>query len=405
MQTETTNSLSKRAQSLKTSPTLFLVAKAKELQSKGHDVISLTVGEPDWATYPIAAQAGHEAIEKGLTKYTAASGTIELKKAILHRLKADLKFEYAPNEVAVTSGAKFAIFAALQVLCDPQDEVIIHSPYWVSYPTMVELADAVPTIVTCNEDTNFKITPQQLRKHINEKTKVFLFCSPSNPTGFIYSKSELKALADVLKDFPRVHIISDDMYNRLMFDGSNCAPHILEVAPELRPRTIIINGGSKAYSMTGWRIGWAIGPQKIIQALGDFASQSTGAPSSISQYAVTPALDQCEPNIKATNQILKDRLVLALKELNAIPEFKVFEPQGAFYLWIDIRKALGRQYDGQIVESSKDFCGILLEKYFVAVVPGEEFGNPGYMRVSFAIGHEKMSEAIRRMQNLVIKMQ
>ncbi|MBC7458909.1 MAG: pyridoxal phosphate-dependent aminotransferase [Bdellovibrionaceae bacterium] len=396
-----TNSLSLRAQSLKTSPTLFLVAKAKELQSKGHNVISLTVGEPDWATYPVAAQAGHEAIEKGITKYTAASGTIELKKAILERLKTDLKFEYAANEVVVTSGAKFAIFAALQVLCDPKDEVIIHSPYWVSYPTMIELADAVPKIVTCTEESNFKITAEQLRKAITPQTKVFLFCSPANPTGFVYSKEELKKIADVLKEFPRVHVISDDMYNRLMFDGSNCAPHILETAPELRPRTIIINGGSKAYSMTGWRIGWAIGPQKIIQALGDYASQSTGAPCSISQYAVTPALLQCEPNIKETNEILKKRLASAQLEFKSIPEFKIFEPQGAFYLWVDVKKALGRSYEGQKVDTSKDFCQILLEKFFVATVPGEEFGNPGYMRLSFAIDSAKMSEAIARMKSFV----
>ncbi|MBC7741093.1 MAG: pyridoxal phosphate-dependent aminotransferase [Bdellovibrionaceae bacterium] len=394
-------SLSKRAQNLKTSPTLFLVAKAKDLQAKGHDVISLTVGEPDWPTYPVAALAGHEAIEKGLTKYTPASGTIELKKSIVSRLKLDLGFDYATSEVAVTSGAKFAIFAALQVLCDPKDEVIIHSPYWVSYPTMAELADAVPVIVTCHEDSNFKITPIQLRKALNEKTKVFLFCSPSNPTGFIYSKEELKALAEVLKDFPRVHIISDDMYNRLMFDGARCAPHILEMAPELRSRTIIINGGSKAYSMTGWRIGWAIGPKQIIQAIGDYASQSTGAPSSISQHAVIPALDHGEPNIKETNQTLKARLSAALKEFKSIAEFKVFEPQGAFYLWIEVKNVLGRNYEGKKVETSKDFCEILLEKFFVAVVPGEEFGNPGYMRVSFAIGTERMIEAIGRMNSLV----
>lgn len=212
--------LSKRAQSLKPSPTLFLVAKAKELQAQGHNVISLTVGEPDWETYPAAAQAGIEAIEKGITKYTPANGTIELRKAIVEKLKSDLNLSYTASEVAVTSGAKFAIFAALQVLCDSHDEVIIHSPYWVSYPTMAELADATPRIVTCNEESGFKITAEALKRNLNEKTKIFLFCSPSNPTGFIYTKEELKRIGDVLKEYPRVHIISDDMYNRLMFDGS-----------------------------------------------------------------------------------------------------------------------------------------------------------------------------------------
>lgn len=396
--------LSQRAQSLKTSPTLFLVAKAKELQTQGHDVISLTVGEPDWPTYPAAAEAGIEAIRKGITKYTPANGTVDLRKAIVERIKIDLNQTYAINEVAVTSGAKFAIFAALQVICDTTDEVIIHSPYWVSYPTMVELAGAKPVLVTCTEETNFKITAEMLKKNITTNTKAFLFCSPSNPTGFVYSKQELKEIADVIKQYPRMVVITDDMYNRLMFDGSNCAPHILEVAPELKDRTIVINGGSKAYSMTGWRIGWALGPQKVIQALGDYASQSTGAPSSISQHAAVQAITNCEANIKETNVILKQRMNAALAEFKNVPEFKVFQPDGAFYFWVDVKKALGKSYQGQKILSSKDFCQVLLEKFFVATVPGEEFGNPGYMRLSFAIGSERMTQAIHRMKKFISEM-
>lgn len=393
--------LSERAKNLKTSPTLFLVAKAKELQAQGHDVISLTVGEPDWPTYPAASEAGIEAIRKGITKYTAANGTIELRKAIAARIQTDLGLTYAVNEIAVTSGAKFSIFAALQMLCDPQDEVIIHSPYWVSYPTMVELADGKPVLVTCTEETGFKITAELLKKHITPKTKAFLFCSPSNPTGFVYSKQELTEIAEVLRQHPRVVVISDDMYNRLMFDGSNCAPHILEVAPDLKDRTIVINGGSKAYSMTGWRIGWAMGPQRIIQAIGDYASQSTGAPSSISQHAAVQALTNCEANIKETNVTLKQRLKSALNEFKTIPQFKVYEPDGAFYLWVDVRNVLGKSYAGVKVTTSKEFCQVLLEKIFVATVPGEEFGNPGFMRLSFAIGTERMNEAIQRIRKLL----
>lgn len=393
--------LSERAKNLKTSPTLFLVAKTKELQAQGHDVISLTVGEPDWPTYPAASEAGIEAIRKGITKYTAANGTIELRKAIAARIQADLGLTYAVNEIAVTSGAKFSIFAALQMLCDPQDEVIIHSPYWVSYPTMVELADGKPVLVTCTEETNFKITAELLKKHITPKTKAFLFCSPSNPTGFVYTKQELKEIADVIRQYPQMVVISDDMYNRLMFDGSNCAPHILEVAPDLKDRTIVINGGSKAYSMTGWRIGWAMGPQRVIQAIGDYASQSTGAPSSISQHAAVQALTNCEANIKETNITLKQRLKSALTEFKTIPQFKVYEPDGAFYLWVDVRKVLGKTYAGVKVTTSKEFCQVLLEKIFVATVPGEEFGNPGFMRLSFAIGTERMNEAIQRIRKLL----
>ncbi len=389
--------LSKRAQNLKASPTLFLVAKARELQMQGLDVISLTVGEPDWPTYPAASEAGIEAIKKGFTKYTPASGTIELRKAIVQATERDIGQKYTVNEVSVTSGAKYAIFAALQVICDDQDEVIIHSPYWVSYPAMVELAGGKPVLVTCNEDTNFKITPEMLKKNITNKTKAFLFCSPANPTGLIYSVEELKELAAVLSDYPRVVVITDDMYNRLMFDGSHSAPHILQVAPELKDRTIVINGGSKAYSMTGWRIGWAMGPQKVIQSLGDFASQSTGSPSSIAQYAAVQAITNCEPNIAETCATLKLRMEVGLDNFKKIPEFIVYKPQGAFYFWVDIKKALGHEFEGKKIATSKDFCQVLLEKYYVATVPGEEFGNPGFMRLSFAIGSERMNEAIGRM--------
>jgi aspartate aminotransferase len=394
--------LSQKAQSLKSSPTLALVAKAKELSAKGHDVISLTVGEPDWETYPAAAAAGIEAIQSGFTKYTAAQGTIELRKAIGERIKADLNLDYNPQkEIAVTSGAKFAIFSALQVLCDPKDEVIIHSPYWVSYPTMAELAGATPRIVHCDETVNFKLTPENLEKNLNSQSKVFLFCSPSNPTGFVYSAAELRALADVLLKFPRVCIITDDMYNRLMFNKTLVAPHILQVAPELRDRTVVINGGSKAYSMTGWRIGWAMGPEKIIKAIGDFASQATGASSSISQRAAEVALKTSEIDIHKTNVMLKERLISALQKFKEVPTFKVFEPDGAFYLWINIDKALHKKYKETQVSTSALFSQILLEDYFVATVPGEEFGHPGYLRLSFAIDSKRFNEAIDRVKNLI----
>ncbi len=272
--------LSERAKKLKSSPTLALVAKAKELTAKGHDVISLTVGEPDWPTYPVAAEAGIKAIQNGQTKYTAAQGTIELRKAIASRIKSDLNFTYDPvSEVTVTAGAKFAIYSALQVVCNPLDEVIIHSPFWVSYPTMAELAGAKPVIVRCDENESFKITPSKLEKAITEKTKVFLFCSPSNPTGFAYSSAELLAIADVLMKHPQIVIITDDMYNRLMLDDSYVAPHILTVKPELKNRTVVINGGSKAYSMTGFGRGWALELQNIIKVIRDFLSKAIGSPS------------------------------------------------------------------------------------------------------------------------------
>lgn len=397
--------LSKRAQNLKTSPTLFLVARAKELAAQGHDVISLTVGEPDWPTFSAPAAAGIEAIEKGITKYTQANGTIELRKVIAAKVKAEIGIDYSIKEVTVASGAKYIIFAALQMLCSPGDEVIVATPYWVSYPTMIELADGVPHIVECGELENFKITPALLEKAINLKTKAFLFCSPSNPTGLQYSAEELKALADVLRKHPQVAIISDDIYNRLVFDGAQVAPHILHVAPDLRDRTVLVNGGSKAYSMTGWRIGWATGPEKLITAMADYQSQSTGSPSSISQHALMAAIQAGEPDIANVVSKLIQRKNAGMKALSAISQFKVAEPQGAFYFWVDIRKCLGKTYKDKVVRTSKDFCGVLLNEFFVATVPGAECGTEGFMRLSFAVTEETMQRAVDRMKDFVSRLQ
>ncbi|KHD89754.1 MAG: aspartate aminotransferase [Bdellovibrio sp. ArHS] len=393
--------LSKRAQNLKTSPTLFLVAKARELASLGHDVISLTVGEPDWPTFKAPSEAGIEAIQKGITKYTPANGTLELRKAICEKMKSELGFEYSPKEITVASGAKYIIFAALQMLCSPGDEVIVATPYWVSYPTMIELADGVPHIVECGEMENFKITPEKLEQAINLKTRAFLFCSPSNPTGLSYTADELKALAEVLRKHPQVAIISDDIYNRLVFDGSKVAPHILSVAPDLRERTVLVNGGSKAYSMTGWRIGWAAGPEKLITAMADYQSQSTGSPSSISQHALLAGLRTSESDIHGVVEKLISRKVAGMKELQAVEQFKVAEPQGAFYFWVDIRNCLGKTYQDRVVRTSKDFCDILLEKFFVATVPGAECGTEGFMRLSFAVSEDTMKRAVGRMKDFV----
>jgi aspartate aminotransferase len=364
-------------------------------------VISLTVGEPDWPTFKNVSDAGIEAIQIGITKYTPANGTIELRKAIADKIKSEIGIEYSAKEISVASGAKYSIFAALQMLCSPGDEVIIATPYWVSYPTMVELADAVPRIVQCGEKENFKITPTLLEKAISTKTRAFLFCSPSNPTGLQYSMDELRGLSEVLKRHPQVAIISDDIYNRLVFDGNRVAPHILQVAPELRERTILINGGSKAYSMTGWRIGWAAGPEKVITAMADYQSQSTGSPSSISQYALLAAIENSEAEILEVNQKLIARKKFGMDLLGTIAEFKVSPPEGAFYFWVDITACLGKSYKGQRVINSKDFCDILLNQYFVATVPGSECGTEGFMRLSFATAEDNLKRAVARMKDFI----
>ncbi len=397
--------LSRRAQSMKPSPTLQLVAKAKEIAAQGNDVISLSVGEPDWPTFEIAAQAGIEAIKEGFSKYTSANGIPELREAICEQVKKDHGLDYSPSQVTVGTGAKFVLFATFQMLCDEGDEVIIPAPYWVSYPVMVELAQGKSVIIECGPATHFKITPELLEKAITPKTKAFVFASPNNPTGIAYTSDELKALGDVFKKHPRIVIVADDIYNHLMFGACTVAPHILESTPELKERTIIVNGVSKSYAMTGWRIGWALGPTALIKAIADYQSQATSSASSISQRAALTAIKKCDPDMVKANHLLKERLEASLKIINSIPLIKAAKPDGAFYVWVDISQTLGKKYENQILSSSRDFATILLEKYFVAAVPGIEFGCEGFLRISFAVESERMLEALNRMKKFITKLQ
>ena len=396
--------LASRTSKLKASPTLQLAARAKELAAQGHDVISLTVGEPDWPTYECASKAGIEAIEKNITKYTPASGTVELRKTIAAKTKEDLGQDYALNEITVGPGNKFIIFQALQVLCEAGDEVIIQSPYWVSYPTMIELSGATPVIAETSAASNFMLKARDFEKYITPKTKVFLFCSPSNPTGLHYSKQEIQEFAELFRKYPQIIIFSDDIYNRLLLDGSRVAPHLLHVAPDLRDRLISFNGGSKAYSMTGWRIGWATGPKDIIQAMGDYQSQATGAPSSISQHALIAALKNGEDDIKKTIHLLVGRKNAFMAELNKIPKVKVYEPTGAFYIWMDVSSYLGKKFESTVIEQDRQISQILLEKFFVGTVPGMESGMNGYLRLSFATEEKLLREAGQRMRDFFMQL-
>lgn len=391
--------LSSRTSKLKASPTLQLAARAKELAAQGHNVISLTVGEPDWPTYDCASQAGIEAIQQNITKYTPASGTVDLRKMIALKTKEDLGQDYALNEITVGPGNKFVIFQALQVLCEAGDEVIIQAPYWVSYPTMIELSGATPVVAEASAASNFMLKAKDFEKYVTQKTKAFLFCSPSNPTGLHYSEQELKEFAEVFRKNPQIIILSDDIYNRLLLDGSRVAPHLLHVAPDLKDRLVSFNGGSKAYSMTGWRIGWATGPRDIIQAMGDYQSQATGAPSSIAQHALISALKNGESDIKKTILLLQKRKEAFMKELNKISRVKVYEPTGAFYIWMDVSSYLGKKFESTVIEQDRQISQILLEKFFVGTVPGMESGMNGYLRLSFATDEKLLKEASLRMQD------
>lgn len=390
--------LSKRAQSLKPSPTLLMAARAQELQAKGHDVISLTVGEPDWNTFDVAAEAGVLAIREGFTKYTPAAGIPVLKKAILADTEKWIGIKYEAKQVCVGTGAKFILFAALQMILNDGDEVLIPSPYWVSYPAMTELAGG-KSIVVPTEDKTFKVKPSDLDKYVTTKTKVLILCSPSNPTGMMYTKEELKALAEWLHKNPNIFVISDDIYNRLLYSNDGVAPHLLHVAPDLQSRTLIVNGASKSYAMTGWRVGWGLGPDQLMKAIADFMSQSTSNVTSISQMAAAAALQKGEDELQETLQLLRKRKDLALANIqDNLKHFKAANPQGAFYLWVDVRSLFGKSSQGTAMANSKDVAEALLNQFFVATVPGIEFGTEGFLRLSLAVSEQQMFTAIERLK-------
>lgn len=395
--------LAKRAAVLKPSPILMLAARAGELKAAGNDVISLSIGEPDWTPYDRIKEAAIASIREGKTKYTPASGIPELKKAIADQALTDLGLAYELSQVTVSSGAKFVLFAALQAIVNPGDEVILVAPFWASYTTMVELAEGVPKIVVCDKASDFKLTPKILAAAITPRTKVILMNSPSNPTGKIYSREELSALAEVLRANPHVAVISDDIYNRLCFEHK-LAPHLLHVAPDLRERVICLNGASKSYAMTGWRLGWALGPKAVINAMSSYQSQSVSCPNSMAQYAAITAIRECDDDVARTVVSLKDRCKSLVAALEKVPGVKVAYPEGAFYLWIDISAHMGKSLNGKKLATSDDLSEAFLMDQMVAAVPGSEFGLDGYFRLSYALSKEKALEAVSRMSAFFAKL-
>ncbi len=393
--------LAKRAKALKPSPTLALAAKAKELAGQGKDVVSLTVGEPDWDTFARVKQAAISAIERGQTKYAPSNGIPELRAELAKQTSSQLGVTYDPTEVVVTAGGKMIVFAVLQVLCDEGDEVIVPAPFWVSYPPMAELAGATPVIVSCGRESRFKMTAEQLEKAITAKTKILILNSPSNPTGEMYSREELTHLAKVLERHPRVMVLSDDIYNRLTLDGSELAPHLLHVAPQLRERVIVVNGASKTYSMTGWRLGWALGDRTVISAMSNYLSQSVSCASPFTQSAMVVALKEGDSDVTQAVTNLRQRSETAYAALRAIEGLDVPKPSGAFYLWPSVEKHLGKKYRGQLIKGSKEFAEQLLNHELVAVVPGVEFGAEGYLRMSFVVSEERWKEAMTRLARFI----
>ena len=388
--------LSDRVNSIKPSPTLAITNKAKELKAAGKDIIGLGAGEPDFDTPDHIKKAAIDAINNGFTKYTAVDGTPELKTAIIEKFKRDNDISYEPNEILVSVGGKQSFFNLAQAFINPGDEVIIPAPYWVSYPDMVIIAEGVPVIVKCPAEQDFKITAEQLEDAITEKTKLLVLNSPSNPTGMIYTLDELKAIAEVLKKHPHVYVASDDMYEHIRWTGDKFY-NILNAAPELKDRAIILNGVSKAYAMTGWRIGYAGGPAKLIGAMKKVQSQSTSCPTSISQVAATAAISGDQSVLEPMVAAFEKRCDLDVNGLNAIKGITCLRPDGAFYVYPEIKpliKAAG-------LSSCTEFSAWLLEKVGVAVVPGDAFGLGGYMRISYATDEATLQDALSRIEKAV----
>ena len=383
---------------VKPSPTIAVTTKASELKAAGRDVIGLGAGEPDFDTPQNIKNAGIQAIADGKTKYTAVDGIPELKAAICDKFKRDNGLEYTPAQVTVGSGGKHVIYNALSATLNPGDEVVIPAPYWVSYPDMVLLAGGEPVIAEATIETGFKLTPEALEAAITPKTKWLIFNSPSNPTGAAYSASELKGLTDVLMRHPHVWILTDDIYEHLVFDNFVFATPA-QVEPELYDRTLTMNGVSKAYSMTGWRIGYAAGPEHLITAMRKVQSQSTSNPCSISQWAAIEALEGTQSFIRPNQALFKGRRDLVVKGLNACPGIECPVPEGAFYVYPSIAGCIGKtSAGGAEITDDETFATALLEEEGVAVVFGAAFGLSPHFRVSYATSDEALTEACGRIK-------
>jgi len=385
--------LSRKIGAIAESPTLSLNAKVKEMKAKGIDIVNFTVGEPDFDTPDNVKRAGIDAINKGFTKYTPVQGIPELRKAIAAKLGSVNRIEYAPDQIIVSCGGKHTLYNAFQALCNPGDEVIIPAPYWVTYPEQVRLGDAKPVFVQTHEKDGFRLRAEAVGKKVTGKTKIILLNSPCNPTGAVYEREELKKIADIAVEND-IHVISDEIYENLVYEGEHIS--IASFGDEIKARTITVNGASKAYSMTGWRIGWAAGPPEIIKAMINFQSQTTSNPTSFSQYAYLEGLTGSQDSVHVMAREFRKRRDLIVKRLNEIEGICCVNPQGAFYAFPNISGCLGKG-----AKNSMGFAMQLLEKAHVAVVPGSDFGAEGYMRLSYACSTETIEKGMDRLEKFV----
>lgn len=396
--------LSDRIQKVKPSATLAITAKAAELRASGKNIISLSVGEPDFETPKAAREAGIEAINSGFTRYTAVAGIPELRKAVAEKFKKDNDLDYEPEDILVSTGGKQCLYNLLQAMINPGDEVIIPAPYWVSYPDMVLLAEGTPVFIEATADADFKLTAAQLEAAITPKTKLLFINSPSNPTGMAYSADDLKALGEVIRKYPNIAVATDDMYEKILFDGKKFAT-FAQVNPDLKDRTITFNGTSKAHCMTGWRIGFCAGPRNLIKAMSKVQSQSTSNPSSISQKAALAALTGPTDELDEMVRTYETRRTWLVDALNSIPGMSCITPDGAFYVFPTVTDWIGKTApDGTTLTDDVVICEWLLDAAGVALVPGTAFGSPGQIRLSYAVSQETLEDAVNRIKEAAVSL-
>lgn len=394
--------LSERVKSLAESQTIAMARKSRELAAQGINIISLSLGEPDFNTPDVVKKAAEEAIESNFSFYTHVSGYVELRQAICKKFERDNGLQYTPEEIVVSTGAKQSIANAVLCLLNSGDEVIIPSPYWVSYLELVKLAEARSVVVNTSLETDFKITPQQLEKAITPKTRLLIFSSPCNPTGSVYSEAELTALADVILKHENLYVISDEIYEHINFVGKHFS---IAHVPGMKERTAIINGVSKGFAMTGWRGGIMAGPKWMAQACDKMQGQFTSATCSITQRAMHRAMELPVETTYPMRDAFKRRRDLVVKGLNEIKGFKCNNPDGAFYVFPEVSYFFGKSYNGKKINNATDLCFFLLEEAKVSMVPGAAFGDDNYLRISYATSDDKLKEAIERIKAAVSKLQ
>ncbi|WP_018703726.1 MULTISPECIES: pyridoxal phosphate-dependent aminotransferase [Sporomusaceae] len=391
--------LSRKGLSISPSATLAIDSKAKKLKAEGIDVVGFGAGEPDFDTPVHIKQAAIAAIEAGFTKYTPASGTMTLKEAICAKFKKDNDLDYAPANIVISNGAKHSLVNVFQAICNPGDEVIIPAPFWVSYPEMVKLADGVPVIVYTTEEQGFKFTVDQIRQAVTAKTKAIILNSPSNPTGMVYTREELAELAElaVEKGF---YVVSDEIYEKLIYDGKTHVS-IASINEKIKAQTIIVNGVSKTYAMTGWRIGYTASAPEIAKIMSNVQSHATSNPNSIAQKAAEAAISGPQDMVATMVEAFVSRRDYMVKRINSMPGVSCVKPNGAFYVMMNISKLMGKELGGRKIQSSDDFADVLLEKANVALVPGSGFGIDTHVRLSYATSQENITKGLDRIEQFL----